>query len=551
MFGTRRATMSVIALSSAVGLAACGGGGDSGSGGGGSPASGTSKSTMVVVSPVGVPSLDSQAFGTSTQQEVMTNVGEPMLRFKPLDTKSPQGALLGSDTEFVGGACKEHKLEGKTFSCTLGDFTSPYGNKLTSADVKFTLDYLIDAKANGLVGISLGGIDPKDPITIVDPTHLELNLLAPNTTLLGALTFWTFDPLDSTELKKHATSKDPFARKWMATHAAMFGAYNVTKFTPNQEVQLTKNPNYKGDPSIGVVPPSIPKVVYRAVPSDGTRAQLLASGTSQLTKSINVNLFQPLKGNSDVTTYKLPYLASPTLYFNVTKKPFDDESLRKAITCAVNRQAISDSVYQGQWKPAHSIVGPKLSSSTDKFDTCPDQDLGKAKSLLQGSGYKGETLPLYYSVGNSGQDAQENATLLQAQLSQAGIKTSLKAVPDATKFFTGAAAGQYGMFVFLYGANVPTAAWLLGAWFGPESSLNFTKFKNPQTEKHLAQLQRTPLDSPEQTAASQSFQQQFMQAAAVVPLVYQENDYIINKQLCDFRADPGDFAFWQFLKFCA
>src|SRR5581483_5096970 len=320
-------------------------------------------STLVVVSPVGVPSLDGENFGTSTQQEVLTNVGEPILRFKPLTTKQ-HGAPIGSATQFVGGACKSYKFTGKAFTCNLGHFVSPYGNTLTSADVKFTLDYLIATKANGLVGMTLSGIDVKHPITISSPTKFTINLSQHNTTVVPALTFWTFDPLDSKEVKKHATAKDTFARAWLATHTAMFGPYQVTKFVPNQEVDLAKNPNYTGNPAAGIPTPTYDQVVYRAVPNDGTRAQLLCSGAASLTKSINVNLYQPLKSCKNVTTYNFPYIAEPTLYFNVKVKPFDNPNLRKAIACAINKQQISQSVYSGQWPPAHSLATPKLPSIT-------------------------------------------------------------------------------------------------------------------------------------------------------------------------------------------
>jgi peptide/nickel transport system substrate-binding protein len=505
--------------------------------------------TLVVVSPVGVPSLDREAFGTSTQQEVLTNVGEPLLRFKLLTTKV-DGAPSGSQTQFVGGACVTYKFTGRSIQCTLGHYVSPYGHTLTSADVKYTFQYMIAAKNVGLVGMNLSSIDVKNPITISSPKKFTINLAQRNTTSVSAMTFWTFDPLDSKELKKHATAADPFARKWMATHAAMFGPYAVSKFVPDQEVDLVKNPNYRGNPSAGITPGSYAKVVYRAVPDDGTRAQLLCSGAASFTKSINTNLYQPLKSCKSVRTYNFPYLAEPTLYFNVKVKPFDDENLRKAIACAVNKQQISQSVYSSQWQPAHSLATPKLPSWTEKYDICPKQDLSKAKSFLKASGYNGETLNLYYSVGNSGQDAQENATLIQADLQQAGIKTSLQAVPDASKYFVGAISAQYGLFVFLWGANVPTAAWAFGAWFGPGSLLNATSYGTFRTKKDIATLQATALTSKAQTEASQDFQKQFMSNAVVVPLVYQKNTIIEHSTVCGLRSDPGDFPYWQFLKPC-
>ena len=223
---------------------------------------------------------------------------------------------------------------------------------------------------------------------------------------------------------------------------------------------------------------------------------------------------------------------------------------RKAISCAVNRQQISQSVYDGQWPPATSIITPAIPSETGDFVICPAQYLADAKRYLKASGYAGQTLPLYYSVGNSGQDAAENATLIQADLSQVGIKTSLQPVPDATKYFVAATTGQYGMFIFLWGADVPTAAWALGAWFGPTSALNGTGYATPRTAADLKTLQASALDSAAQSAEAIDFQKQLLQQAVIDPLVYAQNEIIVNRSVCGLRRDPENFPFWQYLHPC-
>jgi peptide/nickel transport system substrate-binding protein len=525
-------------------IAACGGST------GGSGSTGGTSGVLVVVSPVGVPSLDSQNFGTASQEEVLTNVGEPLLRFKPLGQTTSQGIPVGSQTQFTGGACARFSLTAATFHCTLGHWVSPDGNSLTSADVKFTFEYLVAAKSQGFVAMQLAGISATDPVTVISPSELNINLINHNTTAEAALTYWSFDPLDATEVKKHATSSDPFARHWLAGHTAMFGPYNVRSFTPDQEVDLVGNPHYAGRPTAQVPRASYPTVVYRAVPSDGTRAQLLCSGNAQFAKAVNVNLYQPLKRCPSVTTYRFPYLAEPTLYFNLKHPPFDNENLRKAISCAVNTHQISQGVYDGQWAPATSIITPKIPGESGDFVICPTQNMAAAKSYLKASGYAGQTLPLYYSVGNSGQDAAENATLIQADLSQAGVKTSLQPVPDATRYFTAAISGQYGMFVFLWGANVPTAAWALGAWFGPTSALNGTGYATTRTAADLHALQTSALDSAAQRAAAIDFQKQLLQHAVIDPLIYMQNEIIVHRSVCGLRSDPDDFPFWQYLHPC-
>src|SRR5262249_25228259 len=136
------------------------------------------KDTLVVVSPVGVPSLDRETFGTGTQQEVITNLMEPLIRFKALQTKDKQGALQDMATKFDPGVCVKFAMskDGKHFSCPLGKSKSQYGHEITSADVKWTFDYMLAAKNIGLLLMGTTSVDTKNPVTVTGPKTLTINL---------------------------------------------------------------------------------------------------------------------------------------------------------------------------------------------------------------------------------------------------------------------------------------------------------------------------------------------------------------------------------------
>ena len=507
---------------------------------------GATRDTLVVLSPVGVPSLERETFGTSTQQEVITNLMEPLIRFKALQTKDNQGALQDSATEFDPGVCVKWGMtkDGRHFKCTLGAHKSQYGNEITSADVKWTFDYMLAAKNVGLLLMGNTSINVKNPVTVTGRKTLTINLTQRNSIFMPTMTFFFFDPYDSVEAKKHATAKDPFARNWLAGHSDGFGPYMATSFDANKEVRMTANPGYAGPK------PGIKNVVYRAVPDNGTRAQLLQSGTAHLAKSVDLGMYQALKSSKTVTTYNFPYNALVILFFNNKVKPFDDVRIRKAIACGIDKKAIVDKTFYGVFPTAHSIMTNKIPQTTPQYDECGAQNVAQSKQYLKDAGQPNLTVTLMYSKGNSGQDAEDNATLIQGQLAQAGIKVNLQEEPDATKFFVGAIQHSYGMFLFDVGSNVPDAGYHLSAWFGPGSVLNFDNVDSPKLAGLVNIIKAAPVGSKKRATAIQEYQKEVMSAQQVAPVANLVNQYLVNKSVCGLRADPGDFTFWQFLKFC-
>ncbi len=508
--------------------------------------------TLVVVSPVGVPSLDREAFGTGTQQEVITNLMEPIYRFMPLGTKDKQGFVQSSQTKFVPGVCVKWSWtnKGKTFNCTLGKNKSQYGNEITSADIKWSMDLAVAAKNTGALIMNLISMDGKNPVTVIDKKNFQFNFTQKNTTASSGLTFYQFGPYDSVEAKKHVTAKDPFAREWLGTHSAGFGAYMASNFDASKEVRMTVNPNYVV-PSPLIPAPGYKNIVYRAVPDNGTRAQLLQSNSAQLAKSLDLGMYQALKASKTTTTYSIPYNALIILYFNNQAKPFDNVNVRKAIACGIDKAAMVAKTFYGQFEVARTIMTPKLPESTGQFDECGAQETAKVATYLKAAGYSGGlTVTLTYSRGNSGQDAQDNATLIQSQLTPLGIKVNLVEEPDATKFFVGAITHSYDLFLFAVGSNVPDIGWHLGAWFTPGSILNFNNSNLPAFKGLMNIIKAFPQGSARRNAAAAEFQRLQMSNQLQAPIAYIANQYVLNNSVCNVVADPGDFVYWQFLKPC-
>jgi dipeptide transport system substrate-binding protein len=129
-----------------------------------------------------------------------------------------------------------------------------------------------------------------------------------------------------------------------------------------------------------------------------------------------------------VQVLEQPGLNIGYLAYNVTKKPFDDVRVRKAVSMAINRKAIIDGVYLGTGVVAKNPIPPTMSAYNDTVKDTPFDPEG-AKKLLAEAGMKdGFSTDLWAMPVQRpyNPNAKRIAELMQADLAKVGIKAEIK-----------------------------------------------------------------------------------------------------------------------------
>lgn len=162
-----------------------------------------------------------------------------------------------------------------------------------------------------------------------------------------------------------------------------------------------------------------------------------------------------------------------TIYiaFNTKAKPFDDIRVREAISYAVGRQAVVNSVGGSSLaKPATTFLPDQAAfgyQPYDAFPAGPNGNPAKAKELLAQAGHpNGLTITLAHRNTDADQDGPAIATAVQASLKQAGITVNLKAYDDAG--YSDAIekpSTEPGIFLATWGADWPTGGPFLAPIF--------------------------------------------------------------------------------------
>ena len=167
--------------------------------------------------------------------------------------------------------------------------------------------------------------------------------------------------------------------------------------------------------------------------------------------------------------------------------------VREALSLALNRQGIINSVYKGaalmpRWLSNPGTFGYGKSVFNAAYDSSPvlTQNIAEAKKLIQQAGATGKTI----TIGTSSQLANLAAVTgdYQAAAQAIGLKVVLKSVSaqNYINFFTDpkARAGIDGFLTVNYGDYADPAA-LLSTLVLPGGSQNYTNFNNPKITSDL------------------------------------------------------------------
>ncbi len=142
--------------------------------------------------------------------------------------------------------------------------------------------------------------------------------------------------------------------------------------------------------------------------------------------------------------------------FNTQKPPFDNKLVRQAISLAINKQALIDTVYESQAARAKSII-PETSWAFDSETPELGYDPIRAKSLLEIAGYaQGFSMDIWAMPVQRAYNpnAVTMAKLIQADLKKIGVKVKIVSYEWST-FLRRLSLGEHQSFLLGWTADHP------------------------------------------------------------------------------------------------
>ncbi|MGY5120596.1 ABC transporter substrate-binding protein [Streptomyces sp. 900105755] len=510
-------------LTTSVLLTACGSG-DDGSGGGSGQAKSGGTLTFAVGSDAGC--VDPQQVASNDTIYSVRQIVDSLTDQDPKTGKIVPWLAKSWDISADATTFTFHLRSGVTFSD---------GSKLTAQVVKDNFDAVPDLGALGT--LAEGYLSGVKSTTAVDPLTVKVTFKQPNAQFLQATSTHSLGIESSASVKKSPQQK-------CSDGVVGSGPFVLKQYVQNQSVTLGKRTGYDWGSSLWSKKGEayLDKLVFKVVPEAGVRAGSLQSGQVDAISSVGKANEAALKGGQ-VT---LQSRANPGVVFglglNNSRPLLKDAKVRQAISAAVDRKQIADTVYPTGTQPATSILAHTTPDYTDLSSDLA-LDTAKAKSLLDSAGWKagsdgirtkdGKRLTLTISWFPNAATNQPALELVQQQLKSVGIDVVLKQLP-VTQFAT---TIQSGDFDVVWGNTTRADPDILRSSFSTRLG-NFYHLPSGSLDTALS-AQAATTDTAKRRQLVAQAQKLIVQNAYNVPVVELQTQLGVSKKVHDLAFDSG------------
>lgn len=283
------------------------------------------------------------------------------------------------------------------------------GTEFDAAAVKFNLERVADPANNARARqylLDLASVD------VIDGHTARVNLKQPSGGFLAVLALEAGSMLSPAAIRSMGAE---FARKPVGT-----GPFRVVSWTSGR-VEAERFDGYWRDGADGRKLPYLDKVVVRVIANTAVKLVELKAGGIQVGDAIQVKDFDQVERDPSLMLSDTIQGIQQYMAFNVTKPPFDNIDLRRAVALAINRPAIERVISRGQGVVSQGLKPPS-SLAYDRSIRGHGHDVAAARAAYQKSGHKG---PITLVVIQRDPDTQI-AQLLQAMLKEAGIELKIE-----------------------------------------------------------------------------------------------------------------------------
>jgi ABC-type transport system substrate-binding protein len=261
------------------------------------------------------------------------------------------------------------------------------------------------------------------------------------------------------------------------------GPYMFKDWVPNERAELVRNPSYFGTPG------KTDRLVFRPVPESAARVIELKTGNADVIANVAPELAAEFKSNDKGTLQQASSSFQVFFELNVTKPPFDDVRVRKAVNLAIDRKAIVEKILLGYGRVPNSPFpeGTQGRRAFAPYQYNPDEARRILKAAFP-SGYPG-VVTMWTPAGRYTKD-RAVAEAVQGYLNAIGLKTEFKVWEWASyqkalyrpEVGKGTGKGSNDANMWLLGTGVPMADIRLRRKLSSADPSNLTGFSNPMVD---------------------------------------------------------------------
>lgn len=416
--------------------------------------------------------------------------------------------IIDQDNKVQPGQAEKYEVspDGLTWTFTMRDGLKwSDGTELNAKDFEYTFKRIADTNvaapyAETVIGMIEGykdAIDSKNPEKLNvkasdDGKTLTIKLAYPCSYFDKIVAFGTMSPVQKATVEKNGDSWATKPETYVCN-----GPYTITEWTPSEKIVCKKNENYKGGWDSSKIVND--KLTFLLLEDSSASYTAYTGGTAQLIKDVPTEEIPTLKKDKKDEFNVDPILGTYYLSMNLNKAPFNNKNVRKALSLAIDRDYVANTVMQGTYTPAYNYVGTGVDDvETGKFlenskaanggKTYISEDykanLEEAKKALAEAGYpEGKGFPtITYSTNDVGYH-KALAEYLQQVYKDLGITMNIDIV-DWSSFTPKRRAGEYEMARNGWVMDYNDASNMIELFYSSNGN-NDGKYNNPAFDKAM------------------------------------------------------------------
>lgn len=297
------------------------------------------------------------------------------------------------------------------------------------------------------------------------------------------------------------------------------GPFTLKEWVPAQHIRLEKSPAYWNAANV-----RLRAMVFFPIESADTQERAFRAGQLHVTDQLPMSKVSAYRANQPQLLRTDTYLNTYFLRFNVSRPPFDDPRVRRALSLALDRQALSSKILLAGQTPAAAFTPPGLSDYTPPAR--PFTDLPSARRLLAEAGYtETRRLPaLELLVPTKGNGPLVGEAVQEFWHRDLGLDVRVLK-QDQKVIYAERRAGNYQILLSDWIGDYFDATTFLDMFLG-DSGNNHTGWKDADYDALLANAARTP-DPTARSGLLQKAETLLLDAAPIAPLYYNTHVYLI------------------------
>ncbi|MFJ2541418.1 ABC transporter substrate-binding protein [Microbacterium sp. NPDC087589] len=288
------------------------------------------------------------------------------------------------DGSFSPWLAKEWKVSDDSTEYTFvlrDDVTFTDGEPFDAEAVKANFDRIVDPETESAQAASMMGADFYEGTEVVDEYTVKVSFTQPYAPFLQATStpqLGFYSPAALEESADQLKAGGPGV-------TVGTGPFELTEYTPDQEIVYTRNDDYAWGPH-GEKAPKVETLRVEIQPEASVRTGVIESGEADLASNIPPNLAGDLGDGITVDSIEYPGLPY-SLYLNEKFGVFADEKVRQAFARGIDVDAAVEEIFFGQFPRAWSVLGSTTPGYDASLEGARPFDADAANTLLDEAGW--------------------------------------------------------------------------------------------------------------------------------------------------------------------